>query len=217
LSCRREKTDEVGILVSNSDQAKSVHNPGTTDLIAAASQVLTDGGYQHIAGKFKEWDTPTSRLFEDEYNVVGVVVFDTCNELLQAWPDMQELVVNVISRHVGREESKSWDGYLVLLTPGTAPSALKDIEAVRYNTSRLRKLVATGDDLGSPRDVERVVGPLLPLARDGANLSHESALDLLPKLLADQGISKETTRVLVRAFREQSPLLEGLHEQRGSQ
>jgi hypothetical protein len=189
----------------------------TTDLVASASRVLTDGGYQQIAGRFKEWDTPTSRLFEDEYNVVGVVVFDTCSELLRAWPDMQESLVDVISRHVGREESKSWDGYLVLLTPGAAPSTLKEIEAVRYSTSRLRKLVATGDDLGSPTDVERVVSPLLPLAQDGANLNQESALDLLPKLLAEHGISEETTRVLVKAFREQSPLLERLHEQRSDQ
>lgn len=188
-----------------------------TDLVAAASRALTDGGYQQIVGRFKEWDTPTSRLFEDEYNVVGVVVFDTCSELLQSWPDMQESLVKVISQHVGREESKSWDGYLVLLTAAVAPSALKEIEAVRYNTSRLRKLVATGDDLGGATEVERVVRPLLPLTQDGADLSQESALDLLPKLLADQGISKETTGILVKAFREQLPLLERLHEQQGVQ
>ena len=189
----------------------------STDLIAAASQALTNGGYQLVDRKFEAWDTPTSRLFEDEYNVVGVVIFDTCAELLRAWPDLQGSLVDVISSQVGREEGKSWDGYLVLLTAGVAPSEDAGIEAVRYNITRLRKLVATGDDLRSPADVERVLRPLLPLGQERASLSQESALDLLPRLLADQGIPKETTQLLVDAFREQSPLLERLHQQRGGQ
>jgi hypothetical protein len=186
-----------------------------TDLIAAASQVLSAGGYHPIRQTFPEWDTPTSRLFEDEYNVVGIVVFDTCAELLRTWPDQQGSLVEVISRHVGQGESKSWDGYLVLLTPSLAPSEGTEIEALRYNTTRLRKIVATGDDLRTPTDVERVVRPLLPLGQEQARPSQESALDLLPKLLADQGISKETTRLLIEAFREQSPLLERLHQEGG--
>ncbi len=189
----------------------------STDLIAAASQALKDGGYQQISRRFKDWDTPTSRLFEDEYNVVGIVIFDTCGELLRAWPDLQGSLVDVISGQVGHEEGKSWDGYLVLLTAGVAPSEDAGIEAVRYNTTRLRKLVATGDDLRSLTDVDRVLRPLLPLGQERASLSQESALDLLPKLLADQGIPKETTQLLVDAFREQAPLLERLHQQRGGQ
>ena len=188
----------------------------STDLIAAASQVLVDGGYNHISRRFNEWNTRTSRLFEDEYNVVGIVIFDTCGELLRAWPDLQGSLVDVISGQVGHEEGKAWDGYLVLLTAGVAPSADAGIEAVRSNTTRLRKLVATGDDLRSPTDVGRVLRPLLPLAQERVSLSQESALDLLPKLLADQGIPKETTQLLVDAFREQSPLLDRLHQQRGA-
>jgi hypothetical protein len=188
-----------------------------TDLIAAASQTLTDGGYHQAAGRFQEWDTPSARLFENEYNVVGIAVFDTCGELLGTWPDLQGSLVDVISRHIGHEESKSWDGYLVLLSPGLAPSEGAAIEAVRYNTTRLRKLVATGDDLRSPTDVERILRPLLPLGQEQANLSQGSALDLLPRLLADQGIPNETTQLLVDAFREQSPLLERLHQQRSGQ
>ena len=117
----------------------------STDLIAIASQVLAGGGYQQIRGRFSEWDTSTSRLFEDEYNVVGLVVFDTCGELLRAWPDLQGSLVEVISRHVGQGESKSWDGYLVLLSPGFGASEDVAIEAIRYNTTRLRKLIGTGE------------------------------------------------------------------------
>ena len=185
----------------------------STDLIAAASQVLTNGGYRRIVRRFADWDTATSRLFEDEYNVVGVVTFDTCGQLLQGWPDLQGSLVDVISGQVGHEEGKSWDGYLVLLTPGLAPSEDARIETVRYNTARLRKLVATGDDLRTSTDVERVLRPLLPLGQEGASVSQESVLDLLPRLLANQGIPTETTQVVVDAFREQAAILERLHQQ----
>jgi len=187
----------------------------STDLIAAASQTLIVGGYRQITSRFRDWDTPTSRLFEDEYGVVGVVVFDTCAELLRTWPDLQGSLIEVISRHVGKEEAKSWDGYLVLLSPGIAPSESTAIDEVRYNTTRLRKLVATADDLKSATDVERVLRPLLPLPQERANIGQESALDLLPRLLAEERIPGNVTRVLVDAFREQSPLLERLHEQGG--
>src|ERR1700677_3132015 len=98
------------------------HGFTSTDLIATASQALIVNEYRQITGRFPDWDTPTSRLFEDEYGVVGIVVFDTCAELLRTWPDMQASLVEVISRHVGKEEAKSWDGYLVLLSHGIAPS-----------------------------------------------------------------------------------------------
>lgn len=189
----------------------------STDLIAAASQTLMSSGYQQVPERFPDWDTPTSRLFEDKYNVVGVVVFGTCGELLKEWPDRQGSLVDVISGHIGRVESKSWDGYLVLLTPGLAPSEEAEVDAVRYDTSRLRKLVATGNDLESSTDVERVLRALLPLGDERASMGQESTLDLLPKLLADQGIPEEVTQILIEGFREQLPLLEQLHKQLGEQ
>ncbi|MFI5352359.1 MAG: hypothetical protein ACHQZS_05280 [Candidatus Binatales bacterium] len=195
----------------------STTGPTPTELIATASEALIAGGYLQIVGRFPEWDTATSRLFEDAYSVVGVVVFDTCGELLRAWPDLQGSLVEVISQHVGRAEAKSWDGYLVLLTPALAPSGKAEVEAVRYNTTRLRKIVATGDDLQTTADVERVLSSLLPFGQEGPKLSRWSALDLLPKLLADQGVPEETTAMLIGAFREQAPMLERLHSLRVKQ
>lgn len=188
-----------------------------TDIIAAASQVLSVAGYRQVSEPSKHWETSTSRLFEDEYNIVGIVVFDTCGELLQAWTDLQGSLVDLISKHIGQAEAKSWDGYLVLLTSGVAPSEEAEIEAVRYNTSRLRKIVATGEELRTVTDVERVLRPLLPLRDEPAATDNTSALDVLPRLLAEQGIAQDTTRVLVDAFRSQSPLIERLHEKEGQQ
>jgi hypothetical protein len=185
----------------------------TTDLMAAASKVLSDGNYRQVTGGVEGWDTATSRLFEDEYNVVGIAVFETCAELLESWPDVQGSLVNVISQHIGREESKAWDGYLVLLSPDLASAESQAIEAVRYNTTRLRKMVSTGEDLRVATDVERVLRALLPLGGERTSMGDQSALDLLPKLLADHGIGEDTTSLLVDAFREQAPLMERLHQQ----
>ncbi|MGV3520300.1 hypothetical protein [Luteitalea sp.] len=183
-----------------------------TDMIAASSQVLTAAGYRQMAAPSTRWDSATSRLFEDEYNVVGVVVFGTCGELLQSWPDLQGSLVELISKHVSKGEAKSWDGYLVLLTSGVAPSEEAEIRAVRYDTARVRKIVATGEDLATVTDVGRVLRPLLPLSIDQTAMDNASALDVLPRLLAAEGIAQDTTRILIEAFREQSPLIERLHE-----
>jgi hypothetical protein len=128
-----------------------------TDLIAACSSVLETGGYQPIREGFPEWNTTSTRLFEDMYNVVGIAVFTTSAELLISWADLQGSLVDVISRHVGKTESKAWDGYLVLITTGIAPSSDAAIEELRYDTTRLRKLVATGEDLRTAGDVERLL------------------------------------------------------------
>lgn len=186
----------------------------TTDLIAASTGVLETGGYQSIREGFPEWNTTSTRLFEDKYNVVGIAVFATTAELLQSWADLQGALVDVISHYVGRSENKAWDGYLVLLTTAMAPESDYNIEAVRSDTTRLRKLVATGEDLAAPRDVERLLRSLLPLRDQQGSIGQGTALDLLPQLLKEQGIDESTTKGLVKAFIEQEPLMEALHRLR---
>lgn len=188
-----------------------------TDLIAASSSVLEAGGYRPIRQGYPDWNTTSTRLFEDEYNVVGVAVFTTCAELLRSWADLQGSLVDVISRQVGQTENKAWDGYLVLLTTGMAPSEEPGIEEIRYDTTRLRKLVATGEELSTAGDVERLFRPLLPLSTESGSVAQGTALDRLPQLLAEQRIDAETTRLLVRAFVEQEPMMDALHRKARAQ
>jgi len=188
-----------------------------TDLIASSTSVLAAGGYQPIREGFPEWNTTTTRLFEDKYNVVGIAVFTTTADLLQSWADLQGALVDVISRHVGQMENKAWDGYLVLLTTAIAPASDANVEDIRSDTTRLRKLVATGEDLSAPGDVERLLRSLLPLRDPQGSIGQGTALDLLPELLEEQGINKSTTKVLVRSFIEQEPLMEALHRTREAQ
>jgi len=189
--------------------------PTTTELIAAASELLARGGYQAVQERFPEWNTSSSRLFEDDYSVVGITVFQTCMELFDSWPNRQGSLVDVISQRVGAAEKKAWDGYLVLLTPGFSADNLK-IEEIRYNTTRLRKLVGTAEDLSTASDVARLLRPLLPLQTEKGSFASRSALDLLPGILARHGISQSTTTELVKAFIDRDSLMERLHKRGAS-
>ena len=184
-------------------------------LIAAASSILEAGGYQRITKGVPEWSTATTRLFEDEYNVVGVAAFQTCGQLVGAWSDLQGSLVEVISRRVGPSENKAWDGYLALMTGAFAPSEELEIEQLRYNTTRLRKLVLTGEDLSGPNDIDRLLGTLLPLRNPEATIKQTSVLAMLPDLMAQQGIGRGVTESIVRAFQDQKGLMEALHRSRG--
>ena len=189
-------------------------SPTPTGLLTKATSLLIDAGYERVTGVADAWDSSTSRLFEDDYNVVGIAVVDTCADLLQSWPDLQSSLAEVITEHIAATEGKAWDGYLVLLTTGVAPSERAALDAVRYDTSRLRKLVATGEDLTIDADVERVLRPLIPMKLDSGQLEVDSTFALLPELLAEQAIPTEETNALIKAFSEQASLMDRLHEVR---
>lgn len=185
-------------------------------IMAAATDVLSKNGYVQARIEPSQWDAETARLFEDAYNVVGVVVFETVGELLRSWADMQGALVSVMSSRVGIHESKAWDGYLVLLTPSQSESDASEVEAIRYDTTRVRKLVGTGKDIGGPADVHRILSGLLPLPTAAIVADEGSALDALPELLNGRDIPVSATRTIVSAFREHQAMLVSLHR-RGSE
>lgn len=188
-----------------------------TDVLAAASETLISQGYTRVASDIGEqvWGA-NGRLFEDAYGIIGLVVYETWTELSSRWSDAQALLVQVISRHVSSAEAKAWEGYLVLFTPALLPSeARNEADRIRYDTGRVRKLLATGEELQSLSDIQRVLLPLLPLDEPGVS-AQESTLSMLPDLLGAKGLSKISVEVLVKAFLEQQPLLERLHAHRTS-
>jgi hypothetical protein len=182
-----------------------------TDLLAEASRLLTENGYTAAEpGVGSAWLSSSGRVFEDAYGVVGLAVFETWSELRHSWPDAQSSLGELISRHLTRADAKSWEVYLVLLTPGVLGNDDQlESQLIRSDTNRARKLVATGAELQSISNVERVLLPLLPLTGDITVTDEGSLLDRLPDLLeVDQGAA----RVIVDAFRNQEPILERLHK-----
>lgn len=121
-------------------------------------------------------------------------------------------LVELISAHLTGPEPKSWEGYLVLLTPGQSPTlAGSQLAEIRYDTNRVRKLVATGDDLRTLDEVEQALLPLLPLQVGSPLESGPALLERLPALLAERGIDVEAARTVVNAFTANESILERLH------
>jgi hypothetical protein len=118
-----------------------------------------------------------------------------------------------MSSRLGRPEPKSWEGYLVLLTVGDAPEAeRRDVVDLRYNTNRLRKLVATGQELDTVDDVQTALLPLLPLNIEPPSTSGAGLLARLPELLEEEGIKPIVTEAAVKSFLRNESIMERLHE-----
>lgn len=185
----------------------------TTSLLAAVGAALERNGYRPVkAEQAGDWPWPAARVYEDPYSVVAAVAFETWTELSTTWLEAQAALVELISNYFKGDEAKAWEGYLVLLTPSILPrEAHAELVEIRSNTSHVRKLVATGDELRGVGDVERALLPLLPLPAEAAVAGGRSALDPLPDLLSRRGIPEQSVRAVIEAFVEQQPMVESLH------
>ena len=190
--------------------------PTVTELLANATKILENHGYRRVNIDITEnWQTSNVRLFEDDYGIVAVVVYDTWGDLSSNWVDAQASLVELVSKYTTRYDPKSWEGYLVLLTP--SPVARQDsleLTEIRYDISRVRKLVATGDDIKTLDDVRQVLLPLLPLKVETINEVGESVLNMLPELLSKRGLPKKAVETVIDAFLERKPFVENLHKYR---
>ena len=183
-----------------------------TTLVASSAQFLTEAGYRLVTSEAAAaWQTAASRLFEDPYSLVGVVVYDTWSELVEGWPDAQARLVDTMATRLSKTESKTWDGYVVLLTPGySEPSSSGSVGLIRYDTTRVRKLVATGEDLRALGDVKRAILPLLPLAMVGLEPPRDM-LTVLKEALRKRGIDREDAELVITAFSRDESILPALY------
>lgn len=183
------------------------------ELLTVADRTLQAGGYRAIEGT--SWDrwSNSARAYEDLFGVVAVFVFVSSEGLVRDWASAQSDLVDLITTHIGRDDAKAWDGYLVLLTgapedPGNRP----EINEIRRDTGRVRKIVATGGELDSLQSIERVLLPLLPLGPELPPDLPQTALEVLPELLEHRGIPPAASRGLLDAFDRQSSLMRALQE-----
>lgn len=185
----------------------------TTAMLAAGAEALVGADYREVdESRAGEWANRGARVFENLYSVAALVAYETWEGLAHGWLDGQASLTNLISAHFQREDAKAWEGYLVLMTPGTVPQD-EAVEAarIRRDTTHARKLLITGDELGSIDDVELGLLPLLPLPAREVEAEGENALDLLPALLARHAISEDAARIAIAAFKDQESAAERLH------
>ena len=181
-------------------------------LLGEAARLLSHGEYLEIKPPDEGlWSSAQARLFEDPYSIVGILVFDTWDALVSNWERAQSDLVELISDHLSPGEPKAWDGYLVLLTPSPVSEEL-NASSIRYDTARLRKIVATGKEIERVSDLETVLAPFLPIRMDLIETDAMGVFTELPRILAQQGIPQEAVEALIDAYVEREPLMESLSE-----
>jgi hypothetical protein len=192
----------------------STHTSST--LLAAAAEVLQAHAYRPAKREYlRDWTESNARVFEDAYGIVAIVVYETWQDLLSQWINSQAALVDLISARVARSEPKAWEGYLVLLTPSVMDAGSESAaQAIRYDTSRVRKLVASGAEISDLGDIERVLLPVLPIESALAPGTETSVLDVLPEILVQKGVSSDAAQSLIRAFSNQESLMDCLHSGR---
>ena len=156
------------------------------------------------------------RCFEDALSVVGVVGFDMWVALEHRWQEAQDLLVELMSGRLSRADPKSWEGYLLLVTVDAPPSMIA-VDTIRRDTTRVRKLVATGNDLPTIGAVERALLPLLPLETERAESGAGRLLDRLPQLVEGAGVDPDLMERVVLAFDENRTPMEEIWRWRQAQ
>lgn len=186
----------------------------TSTLLAAAEELLRSSSFA-VTRQLGTADFPAGRtlLAEDPYSVVALVVFDTWTELETEWPSAQAELVQLLISRLAKSAPKVWDAYLVLLCAASAPTS-NSISLIERDTTRVRKVVATGDTLHTVSDIARTLDPFMPLDVPSEVGELVDVLSTLPSLLAGQ-CDPAITQVVVDAFRNLEPPLEKLHSLAG--
>ena len=144
---------------------------------------------------------------------VGFVYYPTSVELEVNWLNAQGLLVEKMSEHIRRSDPKAWDGYLTLFTLDEFPNA-DAVARIENDTSRLRKLVATGRELKTIASVERSLLPVLPFNAAANGGDPVGLLDRIPAMLEDLGIERPLADAAIESFQQNRSPLEGIESWR---
>jgi hypothetical protein len=192
-------------------ETKAFMNPLV--ILGEAERILSENGY-HVEREREGIELPKGRslVAEDIYGIIALVIYDTWTDLEENWANTQGAVVDFLSKKLPRTEPKTWEAYLLLITPiPSTDGILHKAEEIRHDVTRLRKLVITGDDLKGLNDVERILRPLLPLEELTVDLGTKDLLDMLPELFSQIDIDRGAAEAIVEAYKNDEPLLERLH------
>ena len=182
-----------------------------TVIIAAAREMLANNGFRiGSESGLTPLQPGRSLLAEDDYSVIALVAYDTWSELQAEWGNAQAELDTLLAKRLARSAPKAWDGYLVLFC-GAPTSDKGGVSAIERDTTRVRKIVATGEALRTTTDIIRVLDPFLPLTRPGTGAEIPDVLATLPELLKTE-VPIAATEAVVNAFRTMEPPLERLHE-----
>ncbi len=185
-----------------------------TQLLAAAGELLKQGGYREVSSeRLESLKSDKARVYEDQYAIVCLVVFPSWTDLRSRWTNVQADFVELLSKYLLRADAKTWDAYLVLLTPATALEQWQEAQEIRQDTTRVRKLVGTGEDLRSLGDVATLVSSLLPIGTaEVVTDKTETIWSLVYQSLEKKGVHRDAIQSLVKSYEEQRNIMEALKD-----
>lgn len=172
------------------------------ELLRVAGTVLADQGFrvQNVSGSID------LLLAENSYFVVAVAAMNTIGDLIQAEPIAFEALAQLIeSAALG---PKKWDTYLVLLTQEKSAeedTVTRDLYAINYDTSRLRRIAHTGVD-PTPEAVRHALAPFVEPSSN-TSAAQADAFDSLLRALISRGVDRELAQRAIAAF-EQGAMLD---------
>ncbi|HMP71365.1 MAG TPA: hypothetical protein PKA76_18595, partial [Pirellulaceae bacterium] len=177
-------------------------------ILSRVTELMASNGYAPANDvSIKCIDDQNQRIFEDEFSVVAAVYYEDWRNLIESWHESQASFVELISEKLTSADRKAWDSYLVLLTTSLVPlNESHVIHDIRYDTRRVRKLLATGDQLKDLDDLEDAFLPLLPIRKQVDGIKNENVLNRLPDVIADARLDKNLVREVVDAFLNQEPI-----------
>jgi hypothetical protein len=171
------------------------------ELLRVIETVLADQGF-HVKIVRGRIDLV---LAENSYFVVAVAAMNTIDDLIHAEPVAFEALAQLVeSATLG---PKKWDTYLVLLTQEKSAEnedVTRDLYAINYDTSRLRRIAHTGVD-PTPEAVSSALALFVEPSSD-TSASPADAFDSLLQALTFRGIDEELAHRAITAFEQGATL-----------
>lgn len=183
-----------------------------SQILGEATRLLLAAGFREV-GTLRVQPSRELRMFEDSLCIVGLVYYPTWADLESTWLDAQGVMVEKLSERIRRSDPKAWDGYLALFTLDEFPRA-EAVSQIENNTSRLRKLVATGRELKTLASVEKSLLPVLPFNATAGSGEARGLLERIPQMLEELGIEPLLAEAAIESFQENRSPLEGVESWR---
>lgn len=171
------------------------------DLLQVTRSVLTDQGFQvgSLGG------TIDLVLAENNYFVVAVAAMNTIGELIQAEPVALDALGQLLESAI--LGPKKWDTYLVLLTQEKSAEdddVTRDLYAINYDTSRLRRIAHTGVD-PTPDAVSHALAPFVAPSSKTL-VGQADAFESLLQALVSRGVDEALAQRAITAFEQGATL-----------
>ena len=178
--------------------------------------VLLESGARLISRSYYNSWPDRACAYEDEFAVVAIWPYDSFSELADQWLVAQDAMARLVSTNIVSPDPKAWDGYLILCTSDRVPVHLAaELNSIRADTRRLRKLVVTGDDLRDEltdlgTQVRRAIAPVVRLRIDVADAHTDPLATITDRLLGTEEF-KEDLQTVLNAYARGESTVPALH------